>query len=171
MGDETTHTLSLVIQNGQLAGCIVKRGIPEQLSGWVNFLRTLTQIAHTGPLIQTPTLLTEQHHPTIETQPPAKFIKTTDLITQLKQTPQEHHIPEQLIILNPAEIWEKADEAIVTAAVLLPGIPHLDLAHRYILTQVNAQATPVNVTIADIEQNQSPPDEHAAVLLHLLDTY
>ena len=50
-----------------------------------------------------------------------------------------------------------------TAAVLVPGVPHLGLPHRYVRASSAPDATPADVLVTEFDE--AVPDEHAAALL------
>lgn len=152
-----------------LAGLVVSGRWPNELREWVHLMLLLTRLATTPGLV-----LTSEIFAATETLPdtPAEDAVGTIMdrgpANDLERVSGDSSVPAAALVLHPPGVAHESPgfHGTATGALLLPGLPHLGLAHQAAWVEVEPDGTVARLATALITSPSTDPD--VVVLTHLL---
>ena len=156
-----------------LAGLVVSGRWPNELREWVHLMLLLTRLATTPGLVRTSEIFAATEDlPDTPTQDAVGTIMDRGPAHDIERAGQPDSankaVPAAALVLHPPGVAHESPgfHGTATGALLLPGLPHIGLAHQAAWVEVEPDGTVARLATALITSPSTDPD--VVVLTNLL---
>lgn len=152
-----------------LAGLVVSGRWPNELREWVHLMLLLTRLATTPGLVRTSEIFAATEDlPDTPADDAVGTIMDRGPAVELDRIASSAAVPAAALVLHPPGSAGESPgfHGTATGALLLPGLPHIGLAHQAAWVEVEPDGTVARLATALITSPSSDPD--VVVLTQLL---